>query len=218
MDPDFWLSRWVRGETGWHLNEINAHLQQLWPELGLPPQTRVLVPLCGKSLDLLWLAAQGHRVLGVEISPLAVDAFFAEQDLTPTVTDEPPFRQYRMDELTLLCGDFFDLEPRHLADIGAVYDRAALIALPPPLRQRYAAHLDTLLPTAIPRLLITLEYDQSATAGPPFAVHPSEVESLFAPAHRVVPLAEIDVLDSSPGLRARGLAELKERVYRLEPA
>ena len=101
---------------------------------------------------------------------------------------------------------------------GAVYDRAALIALPPPLRERYAAHLDALLPIAIPRLLITLEYDQTQMAGPPFAVHPDEVEALFSPRHRILPLAELDVLDASPGLRARGVSALKERVYRLEPA
>lgn len=218
MDPNFWLRRWERGETGWHLDAINAHLQTLWPELRLAPDTRVLVPLCGKSLDLLWLAAQGHEVLGVELSRLAVESFFADQGLTPTVTDEPPFRRYRVDELTLLCGDFFDLNPDRLAGVGAVYDRASLIALPPDMRQRYATHLDRVLTVAVPRLLITLEYDQSLASGPPFAVHPAEVEALFSPAHRVVHLAAIDALESSPGLRARGLTKIQERVYRLEPA
>jgi thiopurine S-methyltransferase len=218
MDPDFWHRRWERGETGWHRDEIDRHLRELWPRLGLAAETKVLVPLCGKTLDLLWLAAQGHGVLGVELSWLAVDTFFAENGLTPEVTEDPPFRRYRADEIELLCGDFFALGPRHLAGVAAVYDRAALIALPPDLRIRYAVHMDALLPVQVPRLLITLEYDQAQMAGPPFAVHPDEVEALFSPRHRILPLADLDVLDESPGLRARGVSALKERVYRLEPA
>lgn len=218
MDSDFWLARWERGETGWHQDDTNPDLRALWPGLGLPSAARVFVPLCGKSLDLLWLAAQGHEVLGVELSRRAVEAFFAENGLTPETADEPPFRRYCADELCILCGDYFDLEPRHLVGVGAVYDRASLIALPPALRQRYAAHLDGLLPTRVPRLLIALEYDQDLMSGPPFAVHPQEVQALFAPAHRSVQLAERDVLAESPGLRARGLRALVERVYRLDPA
>jgi thiopurine S-methyltransferase len=217
MNPDFWHNRWQRGETGWHQGEIDRHLRELWPGLGLAAGTRVLVPLCGKTLDLLWLAGQGHRVLGVELSRLGVESFFAENGLTPEATDDRPFRRYRVDEIELLCGDFFDLEPRHLDDVGAVYDRAALIALPPGLRARYAAHLDALLPVAVPRLLITLEYDQERMAGPPFAVHPEEVRALFSPRHRISQLAGLDALDQSPGLRARGLEALTERVYRLAP-
>lgn len=218
MDPDFWHRRWEHGETGWHRDRIDRHLLDLWPGLGLATETRVLVPLCGKTLDLLWLAAQGHGVLGVELSRLAVDSFFAENGLTPEVTDDPPFRRYRADEIELLCGDFFALEPRHVAGVSAVYDRAALIALPPQLRVRYAAHTDTLLKVQVPRLLITLEYDQTQMAGPPFAVHAEEVAALFSARHRIRPLADLDVLDESPGLRARGVSALKERVYLLEAA
>ncbi len=218
MDPDFWHRRWERGETGWHRDEIDRHLRELWPRLGLAAETKVLVPLCGKTLDLLWLAGQGHSVLGVELSRLAVDGFFAENGLVPEVTDDPPFRRYLTDEIELLCGDFFALGPRHLAGVAAVYDRAALIALPPELRIRYAVHMEALLPVQVPRLLITLEYDQTQMAGPPFAVHPEEVEALFSARHRIQPLADLDVLDESPGLRARGVSALKERVYRLEPA
>ena len=217
MNPDFWHRRWERGETGWHQGEIDRHLRTLWPPLGLAAGATVFVPLCGKTLDLLWLASQGHRVLGVELSRLAVDTFFAENGLTPEVTEEPPFRRSRADEIDLLCGDFFALETRHLAAVAAVYDRAALIALPPELRTRYAAHLDAILPSQVPRLLITLEYDQTRMAGPPFAVHPDEIDELFSRHHRIQTLAELDVLDDWPRLRALGVLEVKERVYRLEP-
>lgn len=217
MDPEFWLERWQRGETGWHLDEINRHLLTYWPQLGVPAGTRVLVPLCGKALDLLWLASRGDRVLGVELSELAVTTFFQDHGLHPQVTQEPGFRRYRADEIEVLCGDFFDLAADLLGEVGAVYDRAALIALPPPLRARYAAHLDAVLPARVPRLLITLEYDQSILSGPPFSVLPQEVAGLFGQRHRIAELASLEVLDESPRLRQRGLTRLLERVYRLDP-
>lgn len=218
MEPEFWLERWRRGETGWHLDEVNCHLIDLWPRLEMPAGSRVFVPLCGKTLDLLWLASRGHRVLGVELSRLAVEALFAENGLVPRITDEPPFVRFQVDELEVLCGDLFDLTPSHLAGVSAVYDRASLIALPPEQRPNYAAHLDGILPATVPRLLITLEYDQAVMAGPPFSVHAEEVETLFGGRHQISPLAAIDVLDESPRFRARGLKSLWERVYRLDPA
>ena len=217
MNPDFWLERWQRGEIGWHRDEINRHLCEFWPQLGFPTGTRVLVPLCGKTTDLLWLASRGDRVLGVELSQLAVDAFFAENGLNPTVTQVSGFSRYRVDEIEVLCGDFFDLPAALLDDIGAVYDRAALIALPPDLRLRYAAHLETLLPARVPHLLITLEYDQAQRSGPPFSVHTQEIAQLFGQRYRLSVLAQLDVLDESPGWRQQGLTELVERVYRLDP-
>jgi thiopurine S-methyltransferase len=150
MQPEFWHKRWERGEIGWHQGEINAHLRELWPALSLPRGSRILVPLCGKSLDLLWLASQGHRVLGVEISQVAVEAFFSENGLTPSIAAVPAGTSYRVDEIEILCGDFFALEPEQLGEIGAVYDRAALIAFPPEVRAAYSGRLDRLLPSATP--------------------------------------------------------------------
>ena len=115
MEPEFWLERWRRGETGWHLDEVNCHLVDLWSRLEMPAGSRVFVPLCGKTLDLLWLASRGHRVLGVELSRLAVEALFAENGLVPRITDEPPFVRFQVDELEVLCGDLFDLMLAHLA-------------------------------------------------------------------------------------------------------
>ena len=217
MDPVFWLERWQRGETGWHRDEFNSHLLEYWPQLGVPVGTRVFVPLCGKTLDLLWLAGRGERVLGVELSQLAVEGFFADQGLRPTVTEAFGFVRYRIDEIEIWCGDFFDLTPALLGDIGAVYDRAALIALPPAQRARYAVHLDHLVTTRVPRLLITLEYDQARRPGPPFCVTESEVEQLFGDHHQLSELTRIDVLADSPGFQQCGVTELVERVYRLDP-
>lgn len=215
MTPDFWLNRWRRSELGWHEDEINRHLAEHWPSLGVHHQARVLVPLCGKSLDMLWLASRGHAVLGVEISPLAAKQFFAENRLEPGIDRLGRFQRFQVDEISLLVGDFFDLRAEQLEDVTAVYDRASLIALPPEMRPRYARHLAALLPARVCSLLITLEYDQSRMKGPPFAVAEPEVRALFERDFEVETLSVFDALAESPRFRARGLEALEERVYRL---
>lgn len=215
MNPEFWHQRWQRGEIGWHSDDINRHLTEHWPRLGAAAGSRVLVPLCGKSLDLLWLAAQGHRVIGVEISPVAIDEFLRENGLSAHRHDEPPFQRASADEIELLVGDFFDLTPDHVAGVTAVYDRASLIALPPAMRSRYAAHLAELLPAGCLSLLITLDYDQAQMSGPPFAVTAEEVRELFGGAFEIDAVAAQDVLEEQPRFRARGLTRLDEQVYRL---
>ena len=215
MELSFWHDRWERAEIGFHKSEINTHLQQFWSALDLLPGQRVFVPLCGKSLDLLWLAGAGHPVTGVEISPIAVAAFFQENGLQPRRRQEGAFEIWEQDEIRILHGDFFALEPDHLADCVGVYDRASLIALPPALRERYVAHLSTLLPPALQMLLVTLEYDQSAMSGPPFAVDESEVHRLYAATHDIEMLYVMDTLDETSRWRERGVTWLFERVYRL---
>ena len=217
MNPDFWHQRWLKGETGWHQEEINPHLQSFWPALGLTAGAKVLVPLCGKSRDMLWLAGEGYRVLGVEISPLGVEAFFAENGLSPEISTAPPFRRYRVDELEILCGDFFDLGTDQVSGVTALFDRASLIALPPAMRPAYVRHLHNLLPakTEVKGLLVTLDYEQSEWAGPPFAVTPTEVNALHGAYFHLQELAALDLLASTPRYRERGLSRMMERVYRL---
>jgi thiopurine S-methyltransferase len=215
MHPEFWHARWEAGQIGFHQPEIHVFLRQLWPRLGLPGGERVFVPLCGKSLDMLWLLEQGQRVLGVEISPLAVAAFFQENGLHAEIHDQEGFQRWRLDELELWCGDYFDLRPEHLAGIGAVYDRASLIALPPEMRRRYADHLASLLAPGTAVLLITLTYPQTQMAGPPFAVIEAEVRALFGADFAVEWLETKDILDAEPHLRARGLTDLLEQAWRL---
>jgi thiopurine S-methyltransferase len=177
----------------------------------------VLVPLCGKSRDLLWLRARGHAVLGVEISPIAVRDFFIENVLTPQVTRQGAFERYEADGLVVLCGDFFDLTPELVQAVAGVYDRASLIALPPELRTRYAEHSAAILPAAAGTLLVTMEYPQNEMSGPPFAVCEDEVRRLYETRYTVTRLFTKDILAENPRFRERGLHALTEKVYRLAP-
>lgn len=216
MHEDFWQERWARNEIGFHLREVNPYLQRHWPDLGLAAGAQVLVPLCGKSLDMAWLAGQGYRVLGVELAESAVIAFFAEQELTPEVDQYGAFRRYRAGAVELLCGDFFALQAADVADCSGLYDRAALIALPEGMRERYAAHLAAILPSGCAGLLVTLDYPQAEMSGPPFAVDESLVAQLLTEQLWVCELLEqADVLGLNWRFLQRGLTRLDERAYRL---
>ncbi|WP_440997833.1 thiopurine S-methyltransferase [Arhodomonas sp. SL1] len=214
MDAAFWYARWERGEIGFHQRDINRWLRRYWPGLGLPDGSTVFVPLCGASLDMAWLAARGHRVVGIEIAPGAIQRFFAEQGWQ--VRRQPgriPF--WESGPVRLYEGDFFDLTPEDLPGVAAIYDRAALIALPPEQRPAYARHLATLLPGGSDGLLITMDYDQAEMRGPPFSVPEPEVRALFADGFEVERLIREDTLERHEGFRRRGMTTLHELVFRL---
>ena len=145
MDPDFWHERWKTNQIGFHQGDVNPYLVQYWPSLTLNKGGRVLVPLCGKSRDMFWLLEQGFNVVGIEISPIAVESFFLENRLTPEITRETCCIRWKTEALEILCGDFFGLERNDIGTCQGVYDRAALIALPPAMRPRYVNHLSALL-------------------------------------------------------------------------
>ena len=215
MEKDYWLERWKRGETGFHQDETNPYLRRFWPELRLARNTEVFVPLCGKSRDMIWLREQGYRVLGAEISPLAAEAFFTENGLAPHHDTHGKFNRCEANNMQILCGDFFDLAAENLAGVGAVYDRASLVALPPDMRERYARHLVEILPSATQILLITFDYPQQEMAGPPFSVTPAEVAALYRNRAEVRLLAQEDVLAQNARFQERGLGRLQENIFLL---
>lgn len=217
METEFWLERWKKNEIGFHQREINTHLQAFWGRLHLPQGSAVFVPLCGKSGDMLWLRAQGHAVLGIELSPIAVRDFYAENNLESRTSGQGRFERWETDGLAILRGDFFDLAPQDLRDVAGVYDRASLIALPPPMRAHYAGHLRAILPAAAAVLLVTMEYPQEQMTGPPFSVREGEVRGFYEDRYAVTHLFTKDILGESPQFRERGLSHLVERVYHLAP-
>lgn len=180
MKHEFWHQRWEQDQIGFHQQEINNYLTRHWGELGLPDGAPVFVPLCGKSLDMLWLREQGHPVFGIELSRKAVEAFFHENEIEPSVNETERFVEFSSDQLTLFAGDYFQLSAHDLGQIQAVFDRAALIALPPEMRGDYARHMASLLPQGAHILLITMHYPAGALQGPPFSVEEAEVQALYS--------------------------------------
>lgn len=217
MDRDFWLERWRSRRLGWHREEVNPHLADLWERMPVAADARVFVPLCGKSVDMKWLADRGHPVVGVEISDQACREFFAEQGLEPGVDRVGTWIRYAAGGVEILCGDFFELDRDLLGPVDAVFDRASLIALPPEMRPDYAAKLAELLPARPPMMLVTLEYHQAQMNGPPFAVWEGELDRLLGQDYAVERLRDWDVLEDSPRFKEQGLTELHEKVFRLTP-
>ena len=215
MDHGFWHRRWKKNEIGFHEGTVNAYLREHWPDLALDGSETVFVPLCGKAHDLWWLHERGHTVLGVELSDIACRDFFAEAAVTPRETPGPAFRIFRHEALQLWCGDFFHLRPEDLHGVSLVYDRAALIALPPTMRGNYARHLKTLLPTEVSMLLVTLDYPEGQIAGPPFNVGDAEVEALYGDDFAVERRFHRPLPQDDDFARRRGLSGASESVFRI---
>lgn len=214
MDPDFWHERWSRNEIGFHQPEGNPLLATHWPTLVIPPDARVLVPLCGKTPDMAWLAARGHSVVGVELSDKAARDFFAEQQLQPAIQRLDGFTVYEAASISVWVGDFFAMPMSALAACTAVYDRASLIALPPTMRRRFAALLAEALPAGSRGLLVALDYAQREMDGPPFSVPEDEIRDLFK-AFDVTCLSRQDALADNERFRQKGLSQLWESAYAL---
>lgn len=215
MRAEFWLQRWQKGQIGFHRDEVMPLLKTHWPMLSLAPGSRVFVPLAGKSKDMLWLASQGFRVLGVELSPLAIEQFFSENALEPIIHVSALGQHFVAGDIELICADVLTLEAEDLSSCVALYDRAALVALPANLRRRYATQLTRVLPAQCQMLLITVDYAQPVMNGPPFSVDAEEVRSLYADDWEVTALERDDILSSEPSFIARGLRDLHTTVFRL---
>jgi thiopurine S-methyltransferase len=215
MKKEFWLERWEKKEIGFHQEDINPYLFQHWKDLHADKSNEVFVPLCGKSKDMLWLREQGYSVHGVELSSLAVQAFFHENGLIPVRKSNNLFECYDADGISIMCGDFFNLTKADLANVRLVYDRASLVALPPDLRERYVSHLIGILHPGTQILLLTFDYAQIEMSGPPFAVSLDEVKSLYNKKAEVRQLAHHDILAKMPRFQERGLSRLHENVILL---
>lgn len=208
MEPSFWHSKWEAGQIGFHLHEVNPFLVRHWPALGLAPDSRVLVPLCGKSLDLAWLARH-HRVTGVELSPIACQAFFEREGLDGGPRPAGPYTAWEAGSLTLLNGDVFHLDTSEPWD--AAFDRAAVVALPPAMRWDYARLLERALRPGAPVLAVTMTWPEGERGGPPFSVPETELRALY-PGWTIT---ELESVDRPEEAAAWGLSSMREHVWLL---
>lgn len=195
MDPNFWQQKWAEKDIGFHQSQVHpllaAHLQQLNRARG----ARIFLPLCGKTLDIHWLLSQGFKVVGAELSAIAVAELFEELGITPVVTELGDVAHYKAPNLDIYRGDIFALTRELLGPVDVIYDRAALVALPPVMRKDYAQHLIQITKAA-QQLLITFDYEQSLMDGPPFSVPASELKVLYGNRYNLQILAQRQLLDS----------------------
>ncbi len=215
METEFWHNKWHKNEIGFHQQAVNPLLQQHWPAVAAGG--RVLVPMCGKSLDMLWLRERGLNVVGIELSEKAVAAFFAENGLQPVIETRGEHQWWRVDGLALICGDFFTVTQQMIGPVQAIYDRAALIALPESMRVAYVEHLQHLVPGGAQTLLLTLQYPPGTRKGPPFSVYEADVRRLYEPRYQVTLKDHIDGKKSHPGLVTAGVNELTDDIFLLQP-
>lgn len=216
-DNELWQQSWRDQRTDFHQKVVNPHLIRFWSRLGLAATTRIFVPLCGKSLDLLWLAQQGHEVIGVELSPIAVRAFFRENKLRPLRRQQGAFTVWTHGRISIFCGDFFKLASADLGDIAAVFDRASVTALPEDLRAAYLDHLRRILPAACIMLLLTTEEpEEGESAGQDFAVA-DEITSLYASAFEIDLTHVESFYEADPDPTLSEPVRVEQKVYVLRP-
>ena len=179
MKHEFWQEKWEANELGFHRDSVHPLLEEYWAKLSLSENSRVLVPLCGKSNDLLWLKQAGCYVVGAELSQIAVESFFSENNISAAQSEEGDFAHYSADQIELFCGDFFKLEQNTIGDINGIFDRAALVALPPEMRLDYVTKLRKLTEPGVQILLVTVNYEAGQINPPPFTVTDEEVRQLY---------------------------------------
>ena len=214
-----WWVRWQEGRIGFHLPDVNPllirHVHSLATDTHPNERSCILVPLCGKSKDLIWLQSHFHKVIGVELVPQAVEAFFEENQITPTYSLKDSFTTYLHGNLALLQGDIFQMSSKYLEDhpIQAIFDRASLIALPDKLRKNYVALLRSLGSCNTKLLLVTLAYEEGMISGPPHSIPENKIFELFAFATNIELLEKQDILPESPNFQKAGLRWAYEAVY-----
>lgn len=210
MDTSFWHQRWEKNEIAFHESEANPLLVKYFKALSLAKGSRVFVPLCGKTLDIRWLLSHGHRVAGAELSKIAIEQLFMELGVVPKISGVGEVAHYSASDIDIFVGDIFALSGKLLGPVDAIYDRAALVAMPEKMRNRYTAHLMEITDKA-PQLLITFEYDQSLMEGPPFSISNEEVNQHYRNSYDLTLMASVNV----PG-GLKGKCAAKENVWLLK--
>ncbi|GAA5521694.1 thiopurine S-methyltransferase [Aliifodinibius salicampi] len=218
MNISYWKNRWEKGNTGWHMDHVYPLLPKLWPQFNLPANAKVLVPLCGKSIDLLWLLQKNFHVIGIEVSAKAIKQLERNSSLFFTCTNRKGHTVFEANSMEIWKDDFLNISPDVIGKVDAIYDKAALIALPPEIRKKYIPHLQSFCHSHTQILLQTFEYKQEEMQGPPFSVSQKELRTYFNPNFEIKLLYEKSKLNEFERFKERGLTSyFIEKVYQIYP-
>lgn len=192
MEADYWHNLWDKKETGWHLEDTNRLLVKHFSKLKLKKESRVFVPLCGKTVDIKWLLQQGYRVVGVELNKTAVEELFKYLQLEASIKEVGSLYLYSAYNIDIFLGDIFELNRKLLGRVDATYDRGAIVALPPKMRKRYTVLISEITDRAN-QLLISFDYDQSSMDGPPFSVDKTLLSTYYSNLYKITLLETITI-------------------------
>ena len=209
MESIFWHKRWEENEIGWHQAETNPLLAEFINELSLVKGSRIFIPLCGKTHDIAYLLSKGYRIAGAELNKPAVEQLFIELGIEPNISKIENIDRYSAENIDIFVGDIFELSRETLGSVDAIYDRAALVALPDEMRTKYRSHLLKITDVS-PQLLITFEYDQNLMPGPPFSISESDVKQYYESSYKLRMLKKVDV----PG-GLKGKCDASESIWLL---
>ena len=208
MEHQFWHDKWKEPQQGFNQLEPHPSLNKSLPKL--PENSKVLVPLCGKSIDMIWLAEQGYSVTGIELVEDAVQDFFKERDLNVTKSNEGELTKYQATDvdIRILSGDFFAFQE---AGFDALYDRAALVALPGHMREDYILHCRKLLKKEAIIHLVSFDYDTRVKEGPPFSIPENQIKALWNNELKLI--SSFDMLAVDSPFKDGGFGHFIEQVY-----
>jgi thiopurine S-methyltransferase len=210
MQAAFWHERWAQNQLGFHLDQPNPLLLTHINALALKAGSLICIPLCGKTLDIEWLLGKGYQIVGVELSAIAIDQLFTSLGLVPTISQIGEMTQYSADGITIFAGDIFHVSAEMLGQVDAIFDRAALVALPETMRIEYVKHLMQITNSA-KQLLVCIDYDQTIMNGPPFSINSDKVNAYYCSAYN---LKQLQVNPIEGGLKGKCAAD--EVVWLLE--
>lgn len=210
-----WHSHWTRKSPGFHEGQVNSYLQQFLPLYDLQPGDTIFMPLCGKAVDILWLSQQGYQVIGVELSEVAIESFFAESEIDFVKVQHENLLAYESPGITLYLGDYMNMQADYLTGCKLVYDRASIVAIESFNRKSYKRKMLDIVSPGTPMLLVTLDYDQTVMQGPPFSVPVSEIKQLYQPEYQLELLQSSEQIEERPKWREIGLGSLLESALRL---
>jgi thiopurine S-methyltransferase len=209
MDESFWFQRWETNNIAFHQSEANPLLVNYFNELALAKGSRIFLPLCGKTLDISWLLSNGYRIVGAELSEMAIEQLFMQIGVVPQILEVGEVKHFSATNIDIFVGNIFYLSDKIIGPVDAIYDRAALVALPKKMRHRYTAHLMEITAKA-PQLLICYEYDQALMDGPPFSISNEEINQHYSDSYNLTLILSSDV---SGGLKGKYVA--KENIWLL---
>jgi thiopurine S-methyltransferase len=214
-DQEFWKQKWVEGSTHFHNDAFNSNLVKHYPKFE-KENHHVFIPLCGKTNDIFYFTEKGHKVLGVELSELAVGQFFEENKLEHKKEKSEHYKLYKTNDITMALGNLFDLTKEDLKDINFIYDRASLVALPVELRKSYYELLREKIGIGTEMLLISFEHGYDTVIGPPHSVPTKEIYENLKTHYEITSLEVKDLDIKSPKLLAQNATKATEPILYLK--